>query len=190
MNRYVIAAAATAMLVGAGAALATTSDAPQPDAGAEIMNPMIAGQAMLPTRDLADNIANSPEHTAFVHGLKESGVEGLLKGKGPFTVFAPTNEAFASARAGASGKTELTKLLDYHIVRGRLDSRTLLKLIGEGGGQAKLKTVEGGTLVAMLNGPTNIALMDAKGGIADITIYDVYQANGVMQVIDKVVRPD
>jgi uncharacterized surface protein with fasciclin (FAS1) repeats len=190
MNRVAIAATATALLIGAGAALATTSDQPKPDPGAEIMNPMIAGQAMLATRDIADNIANSPEHTAFVHDLKESGVDGLLKGKGPFTVFAPTNAAFAASRAGGSDKSELTRLLDYHIVRGRLDSKTLLKLIGEGGGEAKLKTVEGGTLVAMLNGPTNIALMDAKGQVADITIYDVYQANGVMQVIDKVVRPD
>jgi uncharacterized surface protein with fasciclin (FAS1) repeats len=188
MNRIAIAATATALMIGAGAALATSSEPLKPDPGAEIMNPMIAGQAMLATRDIADNIANSPEHTAFVQGLKESGVDGLLKGKGPFTVFAPTNEAFAAARTG--DKAELTKLLDYHIVRGRLDSKTLLRMIGEGGGQAKLKTVEGGTLVAMMNGPTNIALVDAKGQIADITIYDVYQANGVLQVIDKVVRPE
>jgi uncharacterized surface protein with fasciclin (FAS1) repeats len=188
MNRVAIAAIATALLIGAGAALATTSQTPQPDPGAEIMNPMIAGQAMLSSRDIADNIAKSPEHTAFVRGLKESGVDGLLKGKGPFTVFAPTNDAFAAAKE--TDKSDLTKLLDYHIVRGLLDSKTLLRLIGEGGGQAKLKTVEGGTLVAMMNGPTNIMLMDAKGRFADITTYDVYQSNGVLQVIDKVVRPD
>ena len=188
MNRVAIAATATALLIGAGAALATTSEAPQPDPGAEIMNPMIAGQAMLASRDIADNIAKSPAHTAFVRGLKESGVDGLLKGKGPFTVFAPTNDAFAAAKE--TDKSDLTKLLDYHIVRGLLDSKTLLRLIGEGGGQAKLKTVEGGTLVAMMNGPTNIVLMDAKGRFADITTYDVYQSNGVLQVIDKVVRPD
>ena len=189
MNRVAIAATATALLIGAGAALATTSEAPQPDPGAEIMNPMIAGQAMLASRDIADNIAKSPEHTAFVRGLKESGVDGLLKGKGPFTVFAPTNDAFATAKE-TTDKSDLTKLLDYHIVRGLLDSKTLLRLIGEGGGQAKLKTVEGGTLVAMMNGPTNIVLMDAKGRFADITTYDIYQSNGVLQVIDKVVRPD
>src|SRR5215472_8645621 len=80
MNRVAIAATATAMLIGAGAALATTSDQPKADPGAEIMNPMIAGQAMLATRDIADNIANSPDHTSFVHDLKESGVDGLLKG--------------------------------------------------------------------------------------------------------------
>ena len=188
MNRLGIAAVATALIIGAGAAFATTSD-PAPDPNAEVMNPMIAGQAMLPNRDIADNIANSPEHTAFTRDLKASGVESLLKGKGPFTVFAPTNGAFASAGA-VNDKAELAKLLDYHIVRGRLDSKTLLRLIGEGGGQAKLKTVEGGTLVAMMNGPTNIALVDEKGETADITIYDVYQSNGVMQVIDKVVRPD
>ncbi len=188
MNRVAVAAAATALMIGAGAAFATSS-APDPEPAAEVMNPMIAGQAMLPGRDIADNIANSPEHTTLVRDLKESGVEGLLKGKGPYTVFAPTNAAFA-ASGSTSDKAQLTRLMDYHIVRGRLDSKTLLRLIGEGGGQAKLKTVEGGTLVAMLNGPTNIALVDAKGGVADITIYDVYQSNGVMQVIDKVVRPE
>lgn len=189
MKRIAIAAAATAIMIGAGAAALATTSEPAPDMNAEIMNPMIGGQAMLPNRDIAENIANSPEHTALTRNLKESGVESLLKGRGPFTVFAPTNDAFALAH-GTGDKAELTKLLDYHIVRGKLDSKTLLRLIGEGGGQAKLKTVEGGTLVAMMNGPANIALVDEKGQTADITIYDVYQSNGVMQVIDKVVRPD
>jgi len=81
------------------------------------------------------------------------------------------------------------KSASYLVVKGRYDSQTLLKLIGENGGQAKLVTLEGGSLIAMLNGPTNIALMDQKGSVADISIYDIYQSNGVIQVIDKVVSP-
>jgi uncharacterized surface protein with fasciclin (FAS1) repeats len=186
MNHMVIAAAATALMIGAGAGAVTRNPAPDPNA--EVMNPMVAGEAMLPPRDLVDNAAHSPEHTAFVNDLKETGVADVLKGKGPFTVFAPTNDAFAAA-GQIGGKAEMAKVLDYHIVRGQLDSKTLLRLIGEGGGQAKLKTIEGDTLVAQMNGPTNIVLIDSKGQVADIAIYDVYESNGIMQVIDKVVRP-
>jgi len=186
MNHLAIVAAATAVMIGAGAGAVTRTPAPDPNA--EIMNPMVAGEAMLPSRDLFDNAAHSPEHTVLVGDLQQTGVADVLKGKGPYTVFAPTNDAFAAA--GTLGdKAEVAKVLDYHIVRGMLDSKTLLRLIGEGGGQARLKTIEGDTLVAQMNGPTNIVLIDSKGQVADIAIYDVYEANGVMQVIDKVVRP-
>lgn len=184
MNRALAAAIGVA-LIGAGAGAVSTNPAPDPNA--EVMNPMIAGAAMLPSRDIFDNIATSPEHTKLAQVLGETGVAQILKGKGPFTLFAPTNAAFHMAGASPS-KPALAKVLNYHIVRGRLDSKTLLTLIGEAGGRAKLNTLSGGTLMAVMNGPTNIALIDERGNVADIAVYDVYQANGVVHVIDKVMN--
>jgi uncharacterized surface protein with fasciclin (FAS1) repeats len=185
MNPYAVAAAATALAIGAGAGAVTSTPPPQP--AAEVMNPMIGGEAMQYTSDIAGNVAVSPEHTVLAADLKQSGVDSILRSQGPYTLFAPANAAFASS-GGSVSKQELTKLLDYHIVRGRLDSKALLALIGEGGGRAKLSTLEGGTLIASLNGPTNIVLQDETGQTADIAIYDIYQTNGVIQVIDKVLR--
>jgi uncharacterized surface protein with fasciclin (FAS1) repeats len=188
LNPFFVAAAATALMIGAGAgALATISD-PAPEPTAEIMNPMIDGQAMLPTADIADNIAVSPEHSVLAVYLKESGDRALLEGKGPYTLFAPSDKAFMGAGSLGSQK-DLTRLVGYHIVPGRLDSKTLLALIGSSGGRARLKTLEGGVLVATLNGPTNIGLMDENGATANISIYDVYSKNGVIQVLDHVMKP-
>ena len=115
----------------------------------------------------------------------------LLKGDGEFTIFAPTNAALASlpAHAQQQNKAQLDRMMGYLVVPGRYDSQTLLRVIGEGGGQAKLRTAEGGVLVARLNGPTNVVLMDEKGATADISIYDIYERNGVIQVVDHALEP-
>ncbi len=189
-------AAAAAMTVG-GALGAVSSGAPadQPkvvlDQGGGVMNPMVGGQAMLPSRTLLENISASPQHTTLAAEMKESGVAGALKGDGEFTIFAPTNAALANlpARAQQQNKAQLTRMMGYLVVPGRYDSQTLLRVIGEGGGQAKLRTAQGGVLVARLNGPTNVVLMDEKGGTADISIYDIYERNGVIQVVDHALEP-
>jgi uncharacterized surface protein with fasciclin (FAS1) repeats len=113
-----------------------------------------------------------------------------LKGGGEFTLFAPTDAALASAPIPEQNKAQLARMMGYLVVPGRYDSQTLLRVIGEGGGQAKLRTIEGGVLVARLNGPTNVVLTDEKGETADISIYDIYERNGVIQVVDHALQPD
>lgn len=188
MNSFVVAAAATAMMIGAGAGALATISRPAPDPTAEVMNPMIDGQAMMPNADIADNVTVSPEHSVLTIYLRETSLDALLKGKGPFTLFAPSDKAFQGA-GNLGTRPDLAKLINYAIVPGRLDSKTLLTMIGEAGGRATLKTLEGGILVASLNGPTNIQLMDENGRTADISIYDIYDRNGVIQVIDHVLKP-
>ncbi len=196
MQHMAIAAAATALFIGAGAgAVTTVGPQADPNTIGDVSNPMIEGQALLPSIDIYDNAAKSPEHSTLVAEFRAAGLANTLKGKGPYTVFAPTNAAYAALPHGTmasllQNRAAAEKSASYLIVRGRYDSQTLLKLIGENDGQAKLVTLEGGPLVAMLNGPTNIELMDQKGNVADISIYDIYQSNGVIQVIDKVVSPD
>ena len=185
-------AAAAAMTVGGTlGAVSSNTDQPKPvvDQAGGVMNPMIGGQAMLPNRTLLENISASPEHTTLAAEMKESGVADALKSEGVFTVFAPTNAALAGAPAQQQNKAQLARMMGYLVVPGRYDSQTLLRVIGENGGQAKLRTVEGGTLTARLNGPTNVVLMDEKGGTADISIYDIYDRNGVIQVVDHVLQP-
>jgi uncharacterized surface protein with fasciclin (FAS1) repeats len=143
---------------------------------------------MLPTRNLLENISASPEHTILTAGMKNSGLSGALKAQGEFTVFAPPNAALPPQLLGRD-KAQLARLMGYLVVPGKYDSQTLLKVIGEGGGQAKLRTVEGGVLVARMNGPTNVILMDERGDTADIAIYDVYDKNGVMHVVDRMLEP-
>lgn len=178
------------MAIGASMGAVTNVGKTPADPNMEIMNPMIDGQAMLASRNLIDNAAHSPEHTILVAALRQTGLADKLSGQGPFTIFAPTNAAFAAmSDRGSLDKAAMAQLLGYLVVRGKYDSQTLLDLINGGEGEARLKTLEGGILVARMNGPTNIVLIDEKGGTANISIYDVYEKNGVMQVIDKVVRP-
>jgi uncharacterized surface protein with fasciclin (FAS1) repeats len=158
---------------------------------------MVGGEAMYPKKDIVDNAVNSKDHTTLVAAVKAAGLVETLKTAGPFTVFAPTNEAFAKLPAGTvetlvkpENKATLTKILTYHVVAGKWDAAGLMKLIKAGGGKAALKTVSGGTLWAMMNGDRNIILKDEKGGVANISIYDVYQSNGVIHVIDQVVMPN
>jgi uncharacterized surface protein with fasciclin (FAS1) repeats len=160
-------------------------------------NPMVGGQPMLPAKDIVDNAVNSADHTTLVAAVKAAGLVDTLKGKGPFTVFAPTNAAFGALPAGTvdallkpENKGALTKVLTYHVVPGRLDAVALKQQIQAGNGSAVLKTASGGTLTALLNGPGNVVLRDEKGNWASISTYDVYQSNGVIHVIDKVVLPN
>jgi uncharacterized surface protein with fasciclin (FAS1) repeats len=188
MHHLAIKAVAAALVVGAGTGAVTKIDSRSDgDIPRDMMNPMVDGQAMLTNTTIYDNVSKSPEHTAFLSAANASDLGDALKGSQPVTVFAPTNAAYATLPRDAS--TEAKSDARYLVVRGRYDSQTLLGLINAKGGEAKLKTLDGGTITAMLNGPTNIALVDERGHVADISIYDVYQRNGVLQVIDRVLLP-
>ena len=159
-------------------------------------NPVVGGQEMYPTKDIIDNAVNSADHTTLVAAVKAAGLVDTLKGSGPFTVFAPTNEALAKLPAGTvenllkpENKDALTKVLTYHVIAGRLSALDLKKQIKAGNGQAELKTVSGGTLTVMMQGK-NIVLKDEKGGVSTVTIPNVFQSNGVIHVVDAVVLPN
>ena len=159
-------------------------------------NPMVGGAPMYKTKNIVENAMNSADHTTLVAAVKAAGLVETLQGKGPFTVFAPTNAAFDKLPAGTvetlvkpENKATLTKILTYHVLAGRYDSKRLAQLIKKGGGQAALKTVSGGTLTARRNGAGGITLTDEKGGTSNVQIADVYQSNGVIHVIDTVVMP-
>lgn len=190
MKRAAVAgfAAGIAMMIGGALGAVSTSD-PKPvaDPGTNIMNPMIGGQAMMPDRDIMENLAASPMHGQLTAAMKESGVASALKANGQFTVFAPTNAAFAAA--GQQPKGTLARRMSYLIVPGKYDSAALLRVISEAGGEARLRTAEGGILVARMNGPTNIAIMDEKGTTANIAIYDVRDRNGIVHVVDNMIAP-
>jgi uncharacterized surface protein with fasciclin (FAS1) repeats len=160
-------------------------------------NPMVGGAPMYKTKNIVENAVNSADHTTLVAAVKAAGLVETLQGKGPFTVFAPTNAAFDKLPAGTvemlvkpENKATLTKILTYHVVAGKYDSKKLMQLIKKGGGQASLKTVSGGTLTARMNGMSGISLTDEKGGTSNVTTADVYQSNGVIHVIDAVVMPN
>jgi len=156
----------------------------------------VGGMAMYPNKTIVANAVNSQDHTTLVAAVKAAGLAGALSGPGPFTVFAPTNEAFGLLPPGTVGtlvkpenKATLTKILTYHVVSGDYPTTKIRAMIIAGNGKAELKTLEGGTLSFMMNGSSNIVVTDEKGGMADITIADVTQSNGVIQVIDKVLMP-
>jgi uncharacterized surface protein with fasciclin (FAS1) repeats len=156
----------------------------------------VGGQAMYPQKDIIDNAVNSADHTTLVAAVKAAGLVETLKGKGPFTVFAPTDAAFTSLPAGTvdtllkpENKAKLTTVLTYHVVAGSWDATALRDAIRQGGGTATLKTVSGGTLWAMMNGAWNIVVKDERGNVASISTYDVRQSNGIIHVVDKVLMP-
>ena len=162
---------------------------------AQAQNPMVGGAAMYPTKDIIDNAVNSKDHTTLVAAVKAAGLVETLKGKGPFTVFAPTNEAFAALPAGTvetllkpENKATLTKILTYHVVAGRWTATSVLAAIKAGHGKAEVKTVAGEELTLMTSGG-KVMIKDAKGTVATVTIADVMQSNGVIHVIDKVLLP-
>ena len=156
---------------------------------------MVGGAPMLPSKDIIDNAVNSKDHTTLVAAVKAAGLVETLKGPGPFTVFAPTNAAFDALPAGTvdtllkpENKEMLTTILTYHVVPGKWDAAAISKMIKDGKGKAMIKTVSGGTLTAKSSGK-KIMLTDEKGGTATVTIPNVYQSNGVIHVIDKVLLP-
>jgi uncharacterized surface protein with fasciclin (FAS1) repeats len=155
----------------------------------------VGGAAMYPTKNIIENAVNSKDHTTLVAAVKAAGLVSTLQSAGPFTVFAPTNEAFAKLPAGTveslvkpENKETLTKILTYHVVAGKWDAQAIAKMIKDGGGTASLKTVAGGTLKASMSG-NKIILTDEKGGMSTITIKNVYQSNGVIHVVDTVLMP-
>ncbi len=159
-------------------------------------DPMVGGAKMYATKDIVDNAINSKDHTTLVAAVKAAGLVETLKSTGPFTVFAPTNEAFNKLPAGTvetlvkpENKATLTKILTYHVVAGRLSSKDIAAKIKAGNGKAEFKTVEGGTLTAMMKGG-KLVLTDEKGGTSTVTIKDVFQKNGVIHVVDTVLMPN
>ena len=157
---------------------------------------MVGGAAMYPSKDIVDNAVNSKDHTTLVAAVKAAGLVDTLKGPGPFTVFAPTNSAFAKLPAGTvdtllkpENKAKLTGVLTYHVVPGRLSAAALMKDIRDGGGMFKAKTVEGEELTFKSPAAGKITVTDAKGGTSTVTIADVNQSNGVIHVVDTVLLP-
>ena len=159
-------------------------------------DPMVGGAAMYPTKNIVENAVNSKDHTTLVAAVKAAGLVDTLESAGPFTVFAPTNEAFAKLPAGTvdtllkpENLDQLKKILTYHVVSGKMSAKDIEKAIKAGGGKATLKTVEGGTLTAMKT-DGKIVLTDEKGGMSTVTIANVYQSNGVIHVVDTVLMPN
>lgn len=187
MKKLTLAIAAAAMLCSL--APATSFAAPKEK------TVMVGGAAMYPSKDIVDNAVNSKDHTTLVAAVKAAGLVETLKSDGPFTVFAPTNAAFNMLPAGTvdgllkpEAKDQLTAVLTYHVVSGRLGSKELMKMIKDGGGMATLKTVQGEDLTVMMKGK-GIAVKDSKGGVAMVTTKDVFQKNGVIHVVNKVLMP-
>lgn len=157
---------------------------------------MVGGAAMYPTKNIVENAVNSKDHTTLVAAVKAAGLVETLEGPGPFTVFAPTNEAFAALPAGTvdnllkpENKAMLTKILTYHVVSGKWSAMDLMKKIKAGNGSAELTTVSGGKLWAKMDGK-KIYIVDEKGGKAWVTIADVNQSNGVIHVVNAVLMPN
>ena len=183
MRKLTYALTLSATLLAAGAAYAEETV-------------MVGGQSMYPTKDIVDNAVNSADHTTLVAAVKAAGLVETLKGKGPFTVFAPTNAAFAKLPPGTvetlvkpENKATLTKILTYHVVPGRYGYAKLESAIKQGHGKAELPTASGGMLTFTQNGPRNIVITDDGGHMANISTYDVNQSNGVINVIDTVLLP-
>ncbi len=156
---------------------------------------MVGGAPMLPTRTIVDNAVNSKDHRTLVTAVQAAGLVETLRGPGPFTVFAPTDAAFARLPAGTVDrllepgmKPQLSALLTYHVVPGRYAAADLMRLASANGGAATLKTAQGETLTVRTRG-RQVMVTDARGGMATVTIADVNQANGVIHVIDTVLMP-
>jgi uncharacterized surface protein with fasciclin (FAS1) repeats len=159
-------------------------------------DPDVGGATMYPTKTIVENAANSPIHKTLVAAVKAAGLVDTLNGPGPFTVFAPTDDAFAKLPAGTvemlvkpENKDTLVKILTYHVVSGKVSAKELEKMIKKDGGKATLKTVQGEDLTATISGD-KIVLTDVKGGTATVTTADVFQSNGVIHVIDTVLMPN
>lgn len=182
------AAIATTALIGGVPALAGSSTrAPQ--------TVMVGGAAMLPARTIVENAVNSADHTTLVAAVKAAGLVETLSGAGPFTVFAPTNAAFARLPAGTveslvmpEQRAALSRILTYHVVPGNVSSAQLIRMIRAGRGKAELTTVSGGKLSARMNG-RGVVLIDEMGGRARVTQANVVQSNGVIHVTDRVSMP-
>ena len=191
-NRFLGAAAITVAATLSGCM--TNGQDGGMSAGAE-STVMVGGAAMYPSRNIVENAVNSRDHTTLVAAVQAAGLVETLSGPGPFTVFAPTNAAFAALPAGTvetllqpANRAQLTSVLTYHVVPGRVSAADLMSRIRAGGGTARLTTVQGGTLTARMSG-NNVVLTDARGGTATVTQADVFQSNGVIHVTNAVSLP-
>ncbi len=185
-------------LIAAAAALALVAGAAAPTIAAEMSEKTVTvgGAPMYPSKNIIQNALNSKDHTTLVAAVKAAGLVQTLEGPGPFTVFAPTNEAFAKLPPGTvddllkpENKATLVKVLTYHVVAGRMTAANLMKAVKEGEGVAKLKTVAGEDIWVKQAGPGKLTITDTKGDVAMVTIPDVLQSNGVIHVIDTVLLP-
>jgi uncharacterized surface protein with fasciclin (FAS1) repeats len=183
MNRQAL----VALALGAGLAFATPGFAQKPVT--------VGGAPMFANKTIVENAANSKDHTTLVAAVKAAGLADTLSSPGPFTVFAPTDRAFAKLPDGTvqslvqpAQKAKLTSILTYHVVPGRLTARDLTAAVRKGGGEAELKTVQGETLTVMRAGK-GLTITDAKGGKSRVTVADVRQSNGVIHVVDSVLMP-
>ena len=185
-TRLVLSAVAAAALAAATAVVPLA---------AKEMTKMVGGAAMFPSKNIVENAVNSKDHTTLVAAVKAAGLVDTLQGAGPFTVFAPTNEAFAALPAGTvdtllkpENKGILTSVLTYHVVPGRISAEDLKAMVKAGGGKATLTTVQGGTLTVMEVG-RKIEIIDSKGDKSIVTTPNVFQSNGVIHVVDTVLLP-
>ncbi len=182
-KRFVAATAAIAISVGAALAASHSE------------NPMVGGAAMFPDKNIVENAMNSNDHTTLVAAVKAAGLVDTLSGEGPFTVFAPTNDAFSALPAGTvemllkpENKDQLTKILTCHVVAANAMADAIKGMVADDGGMHPVKTVGGCEFTAMSNGDT-VMIKDGQGNVANVTIADVRQSNGVIHVIDKVLLP-
>ncbi len=186
-------------LAASAAALALGSFAAAPASAQTMMNDSkpvtVGGAPMYASKNIVQNAVNSKDHTTLVTAVKAAGLVDTLSGPGPFTVFAPTNSAFAKLPKGTvdtllkpENKSKLTAVLTYHVVPGRLSANDLMNAAKRDGGQTRLTTVEGEQLTVMAKGNT-LTVWDSKGGVSTITIRNVFQSNGVIHVVDKVLLP-
>jgi uncharacterized surface protein with fasciclin (FAS1) repeats len=182
--------AALVIALALGTTMAATAGSMSPGNTVEV-----GGAAMYPSKNIIQNAVNSNDHTTLVAAVKAGGLVDTLSGNGPFTVFAPTNEAFAALPAGTvqtllkpENKAMLVKVLTYHVVPGRLTAHDLAMAVDQGGGKASLKTVEGDSLIVSKDA-SGWAITDDKGDVAHVTIGDVMQSNGVIHVVDTVLLP-
>lgn len=190
MKKLFLTMAAVMMMGAVSASAQMMGDSKKND------NPMVGGAAMYKNKNIVENAMNSADHTTLVAAVKAAGLVDTLMGKGPFTVFAPTNSAFEKLPAGTvdtllkpENKAMLTKVLTYHVVAGNMDSKSIAKAIKKGNGKAELTTVAGGKLWASMDGDM-VWLTDEKGGRSMVTIADVKQSNGVIHVVDTVLMPN
>ena len=160
------------------------------------MTVMVGGAPMYPSKNIVENAVNSKDHTTLVAAVKAAGLVDTLEGPGPFTVFAPTNAAFAALPKGTvpallkpENKGQLTAVLTYHVLPGLYTAKDLAAQIDQAGGKLMLKTVQGEDLTFMRSGASHLSVADVKGDVARITIADVMQSNGVIHVVDKVLIP-
>jgi uncharacterized surface protein with fasciclin (FAS1) repeats len=188
-KRFVLLATAAALAFGAMASAPAYAQMSEKTV-------TVGGAPMYPSKNIIQNAVNSKDHTTLVAAVKAAGLVQTLEGPGPFTVFAPTNAAFAELPAGTvdnllkpENKATLVKVLTYHVVPGRMTAVGLMKAVKEGEGEAHLKTVAGEDLIVKQAGPGKLTVTDVKGDVANVTIADVLQSNGVIHVIDTVLLP-